>query len=224
ANQQDCNFPIQNLPFGVFSTAANPAQRIGVAIGNQVLDLSVLEQSGLLMAAPIGKQVFDQASLNAFIALGRATWTQTRARLSELLRQDNPKLRDDTALRARALVPLREAILHLPVEISGYTDFYSSKEHATNVGLMFRDPKNALLPNWLEIPIGYNGRASSVVVSGTPIRRPNGQFKAPNAERPSFGPCQKLDIELETAFIVGVGNALGEPIRVDEAEGHIFGM
>ena len=133
-------------------------------------------------------------------------------------------LRDDQDLRARALVPMAEATLHLPVEIGGYTDFYSSKEHATNVGMMFRDPKNALLPNWLHLPVGYNGRASSVVVSGTPVRRPNGQTKAPNAESPSFGPSRKLDIELETAFIVGEGNALGEPIPVGEAERHIFGM
>jgi fumarylacetoacetase len=220
----DSHFPIQNLPFGVFSTAADPAPRVGVAIGDQILDLAVLEDTGLLTADPTGSRVFSRPSLNGFIALGQAAWKETRASISELLRHDSPRLRDDQALRARALVPTAEATLHLPVEIGGYTDFYSSKEHATNVGMMFRDPKNALLPNWLHLPVGYNGRASSVVVSGTPVRRPNGQTKAPNAEQPSFGSSRKLDIELETAFIVGEGNALGEPIAVGEAERHIFGM
>jgi fumarylacetoacetase len=220
----DSHFPIQNLPFGVFSTDGDPAPRVGVAIGALILDLAVLEDTGLLTAAPTGSRVFNQSSLNAFIALGQVIWRQTRSSISELLRHDSPRLRDDQDLRARALVPMTEATLHLPVEIGGYTDFYSSKEHATNVGMMFRDPKNALLPNWLHLPVGYNGRASSVVVSGTPVRRPSGQTKAPTAEQPSFGPSRKLDIELETAFIVGEGNALGEPIVVGDAERHIFGM
>jgi fumarylacetoacetase len=220
----DCHFPIQNLPFGIFSTGADPAPRVGVAIGDLILDLAVLEDSGLLTADPTGSRVFNRPSLNAFIALSQAIWRETRACISDLLRHDNPRLREDLDLRAQALVPIEGARLHLPVEIGGYTDFYSSKEHATNVGMMFRDPKNALLPNWLHLPVGYNGRASSVVVSGTPVRRPNGQIKAPNAESPSFGPSAKLDMELETAFIVGEGNALGEPIAVGEAERHIFGM
>ncbi len=220
----DAHFPIQNLPYGVFSTPAHPAPRAGVAIGDRILDLAVLERAGLLAVAPGGKRVFDRESLNDFMALGPATWTKTRARLSELLRHDNPQLRDDARLRRRALVPVTQAELHLPVEIPGYTDFYSSKEHATNVGMMFRGPKNALLPNWLELPIAYNGRASSVVVSGTPVRRPNGQIKALDANRPTFGPCRKLDFELETAFIVGQGNALSEPIAVADAERHIFGL
>ena len=143
---------------------------------------------------------------------------------STLLDAACPTLRDDAALQARVLVPMADATMHLPVDIPGYTDFYSSKEHATNVGSMFRDPKNALLPNWLEMPIGYNGRASSVVVSGTPVRRPMGQLKLPEQERPVYGACRKLDIELETGFIVGRGNALGEPIACGDAEDHIFGM
>ncbi len=220
----DAHFPIQNLPYGVFSTPAHPAPRAGVAIGDRILDLAVLERAGLLAVAPEGRRVFDRARLNDFIALGQATWIKTRARLSELLRHDNPELRDNARLRRRAVVPMTQAEFHLPVEIPGYTDFYSSKEHATNVGMMFRDPKNALLPNWPEMPIAYNGRASSVVVSGTPVRRPNGQTKAPDANRPTFGPCRKLDIELETAFIVGQANALGEPIAVADAERHIFGL
>jgi fumarylacetoacetase len=220
----DSHFPIQNLPFGVFSTRDAPTPRVGVAIGESILDLAVLERAGLLPVAPSDAGVFDRSSLNGFMGLGRTAWRETRARVSELLRADSARLRDDPALRAKALVPMAIATLHLPAEIGGYTDFYSSKEHATNVGTMFRDPKNALLPNWLHLPIGYNGRASSVVVSGTPIRRPNGQTKAPDAERPSFGPSRKLDFELEMAFIVGRGNDLGSPIPVAEAEQHIFGL
>lgn len=219
----DSHFPIQNLPFGIFVTVGNNLPRAGVAIGDQVLDLAALEEAGLLKPSTT-ERVFNRSSLNAFIALGQATWGQTRAAISNLLRHDNPQLRDDAALRAKALCPQRDARMLLPVDIPGYTDFYSSKEHATNVGTMFRDPKNALLPNWLHIPIGYNGRASSVVVSGTPVRRPMGQIKLPDAENPIFGACRKLDFELETAFIVGKGNALGEPVGIDAAPSHIFGM
>jgi fumarylacetoacetase len=220
----DSYFPIQNLPYGIFKTPGDARPRAGVAIGDCVLDLAALEGAGLLAVAPAGERVFDRAELNAFIALGRQAWIAARSRIGELLRHDHDELRDNAALRARALVPMRDARMQLPVDIGGYTDFYSSKEHATNVGSMFRDPKNALLPNWLHVPIAYNGRASSVVVSGTPIRRPKGQLKPPDAERPVFGPTRKLDFELETAFIVGEGNALGEPISIAEAEGHIFGL
>jgi fumarylacetoacetase len=220
----DSHFPLQNLPYGIFSTRADPNPRAGVAIGDRVLDLAALEESGLLTVATGAQRVFNRASLNAFIALGRPAWTKARTRIVELLRSDRPELRDNAALRARALVPQTEARLHLPVDVPGYTDFYSSKEHATNVGSMFRDPKNALLPNWVHLPIAYNGRASSVVVSGTSVHRPQGQLKPPDAERPVFGPSKKLDFELETAFIVGDGNALSEPIPVGEAERHIFGM
>jgi len=221
ANQPECDFPLQNLPFGVFSTAAAPTPRVGVAIGDQIADLAELQQAGLLT---LSDAVFSQARLNAFIALGQPIWREVRLQLSRLFDAADARLRDAPLLRARVLVPQAGATLHLPVEIPGYTDFYSSREHATNVGSMFRDPKNALLPNWLEMPIGYNGRASSVVVSGTPVRRPNGQLKLPDQERPVFGACRKLDIELETGFIVGQGNHLGEPIAVDAAEAHIFGM
>ena len=220
----DSQFPIQNLPYGIFARSNDARPRAGVAIGEFVLDLAALEDAGLLAIAPAGERVFDRAQLNAFIALGRSGWSAARSRIEELLRQDHAELRDNAALRARALVPMREARMQLPVDIGGYTDFYSSKEHATNVGSMFRDPKNALLPNWLHVPIAYNGRASSVVVSGTPIRRPKGQLKPPDAERPFFGASCKLDFELETAFIVGEGNVLGEPIAIAEAERHIFGL
>jgi len=178
----------------------------------------------LLRVAPPGERVFNRPTLNAFIALGHPAWTAARARIGELLRRETPELRDDAALRARALLPLSKARLLLPLAIGGYTDFYSSREHATNVGSMFRDPKNALLPNWLHMPIAYNGRASSVVVSGTPVRRPQGQIKLPEAEQPIFGPSRKLDFELETACVVGEANALGEPVPIAAAEAHIFGL
>lgn len=220
ANAADCSFPIQNLPYGVFKTA-DSAPRCGVAIGDQILDLAALVEAGLLKCEA---GVFAQPRLNDFIALGRDAWRSVREQVSALLSRDNQALQGNAALRDKALVAQADAAMLLPVEVPGYTDFYSSKEHATNVGALFRDAKNALLPNWSELPIGYNGRASSVIVSGTPVRRPNGQIKLPDQERPIFGACRKLDIELETAFIVGVPNALGDSIPCEEAEQHIFGM
>jgi fumarylacetoacetase len=168
--------------------------------------------------------VFAQSSLNAFMALGPQIWSKTRARISELLRHDNPRLRDDKLLRARALLPMADVTLHLPIAVAGYTDFYSSKEHATNVGVMFRGKDNALQPNWLHMPIGYNGRASTVVVSGTKVRRPRGQLKPPNAEHPSFGSCKRLDFELEMGVVVGQASALGEMLTETQAEAMIFGF
>jgi len=224
ANDAACDFPIQNLPFGIFSDGGDPSPRAGVAIGDAIVDLAALAEAGHLGSSTIDARLFRHPTLNDFIALGRDAWRSVRIALSQVLDADCPTLRDDAALRARVLVAQADATLHLPVAIPGYTDFYSSKEHATNVGSMFRDPKNALLPNWLEIPIGYNGRASSVVVSGTPVRRPMGQLKLPDQERPVLAACRKLDIELETGFIIGRGNALGEPVPCGEAETHIFGM
>src|SRR5579864_6535660 len=214
------DFPIQNLPYGVFSTAALPAPRVGIAIGEYVLDLWELEQDCRLRAGDLG--VFSASSLNPFMALGQEIWTRTRARISELLRHDNDELRDNHALRERALVPMAQARLHLPITVSGYTDFYSSKEHATNVGVMFRGKDNALQPNWLHMPIGYNGRASTVVVSGTGFRRPRGQLKPPAAEAPSFGPCKRLDFELEMGVVVGQASAMGEMLTEAKAEAMIF--
>src|SRR5207249_11365054 len=171
---------------------------------------------------PLG--VSSGASLNAFMALGPKTWSKTRARISELLRHDQPELRDNDELRKRALVPMADVKLHLPIAVSGYTDFYSSKEHATNVGVMFRGKDNALQPNWLHMPIGYNGRASTVVVSGTPVRRPRGQLKPPGAEAPSFGACRRLDFELEVGVVIGQPSAMGEMLTEAQAEAMIFGF
>jgi fumarylacetoacetase len=173
------DFPIQNLPYGVFSSRDGLASRVGVAIGNFVLDLWELEQDGRLDVGALG--VFAGPTLNAFIVLGPKVWSHTRLRISELLRHDNPELRDNGELRERALVPMADVKLNMPIAVAGYTDFYSSKEHATNVGVMFRGKDNALQPNWLHMPIGYNGRASTVVVSGTKVRRPRGQLKPSRA-------------------------------------------
>jgi len=207
----------------VFSTAASPTPRVGVAIGDYVLDLAVLEAEGMIDLTP-AFDVFPQPSINAFMALGPKIWSRTRARISELLRHDHPQLRDDKFLRERALVPMADVILHLPIAVSGYTDFYSSKEHATNVGVMFRGKDNALQPNWLHMPIGYNGRASTVVVSGTKVRRPRGQLKPPSADLPSFGPCKRLDFELEMGVVVGQASAVGEMLTEAQAEAMIFGF
>jgi fumarylacetoacetase len=217
------DFPIQNLPYGVFSTAASPAPHIGVAISAHILDLAVLGSDGLIDLAS-DRGVFAQASINAFMALGPKVWSRTRARISELLRHDNAELRDNATLRERALVPMAQAKLHLPIAVAGYTDFYSSREHATNVGTMFRGKDNALQPNWLHMPIGYNGRASTVVVSGTKVRRPRGQLKPPNVEHPSFGPCKRLDFELEMGVVIGQPSAMGEMLNEKQAEEMIFGF
>ena len=216
------DFPIQNLPYGVFTAKGGLAPRVGVAIGDYVLDLWELEQDCRLPVRDLG--VFLAPTLNPFMALGPKLWSETRARISELLRHDNPELRDNPHLRERALVPMAQVTLHMPIAVSGYTDFYSSKEHATNVGVMFRGKDNALQPNWLHIPIGYNGRASTVVVSGTRVRRPRGQLKPPGADVPSFGPCKRLDFELEMGVVVGQPSALGEMLTEAQAEAMIFGF
>lgn len=221
----DSHFPIQNLPYGVFWPQGAEAPRVGVAIGEMVLDLSVLEREELLhVPGSSGERLFDRPSLNAFMALGREAWLSVRRQLTHLLSHDEPPLRDDAALRKEALLPMADCALLLPVEIGDYTDFYSSKEHATNVGAMFRGPENALPPNWLWLPIAYHGRASSVVVSGTELRRPRGQTKADDAAMPAFGTSRSVDFELEMGYFIGTGNPLAEPIAVDRATEHVFGL
>ncbi|NXT13210.1 FAAA Fumarylacetoacetase, partial [Prunella fulvescens] len=221
---KDSDFPLQNLPYGVFSTKEEPRHRLGVAIGDQILDLSVIKHLFNGPALAKHQHVFDQPTLNAFMGLGWPAWTEARALLQKLLAAGEPTLRDNAELRRRAFVPQAAATMHLPAHIGDYTDFYSSRQHATNVGIMFRGKENALMPNWLHLPVGYHGRASSVVVSGTPIRRPVGQTKPDNDKPPVFGPCKRLDIELEMAFFVGPGNKFGEPIPISRAQEHIFGM
>ena len=221
----ESHFPIQNLPYGVFRRRSGGEPHIGVAIGDQVLDLSVLEAEGLLAGAALGNaRVFSQPTLNAFLALGPAGWREARSVISRLLRDDEPTLRDQPKLRAQALVSQAEVQMLLPTAIGDYTDFYSSREHATNMGIMLRGPDNPLLPNWLHLPVAYHGRSSSVVVSGTDLHRPKGQTKADEAAAPSFGPSRSVDFELEMGFFIGPGNALGEPIPIEQAPEHIFGL
>jgi fumarylacetoacetase len=221
----DSHFPIQNLPYGVFRLHSGGRVSVGVAIGDQVLDLTLLEEQGLLDVPDLGKyRLFGRGKLNPFLARGRRVWSATRAFISRLLRADNPALRDNAALRQQVLVPMSDVEMLLPAEVGDYTDFYSSREHATNVGTMFRGPDNALMPNWLHLPVAYHGRASSVVVSGTDVVRPHGQSKPEKADAPVFGPTRSLDFELEVAAFVGPSNYLGHPIPIAEAEDHLFGL
>lgn len=219
------DFPIENLPYGVFSTPQNNRHRIGVAIGDQILDLSVVKH---LFDGPILKNsqhVFEEPTLNSFMELGRPAWKEARGTLQRILSAEEPILKDNADLRAKAFVLQSKAEMHLPARIGDYTDFYSSKNHAYNVGCMFRGPENALMPNWTHLPVGYHGRASSVVISGTPIRRPNGQTRPDETQPPNFGPCRLMDMELEMAFFVGgPSNMLGTNIPIQESEDHIFGM
>lgn len=221
----ESDFPIQNLPFGIFKTA-DSTPRVGVAIGEYILDLSVLAKAKLFDKAPwpFDITVFEQRELNPFISLGKPITTAVREIISDLLQAENAELRDHAELKTAALIKQNEAEMLLPVHIPNYTDFYSSQEHATNVGIMFRDPANALLPNWKHLPVGYHGRTSSIVVSGTPIHRPNGQTKANEALFPSFGPCRLLDFELEMAFITGRATELGTSISTAKADEYIFGL
>ncbi len=214
ANAAGTDFPIQNLPYGVFSTPGSD-HRVGVAIGEMILDLTALESAGTLRPAG-SRTVFAAGALNPFMALPQTVWAETRAAIARLLDAGEGD-------RSAPLVRQAEATLHLPFFVRSYTDFYASKEHATNVGTMFRDPDNALMPNWLHMPIGYNGRASTVVASGTPIHRPNGQLKGPDDATPRFGPCEKLDFELELGAVVGTPTTMGHPISAAEAYDSIFG-
>lgn len=217
------DFPIQNLPFGIF-TSGTLGPRVGVAIGDQVLDLAALYDLGLLSSFDLSPSVLRNKYLNDLIALGKPVTNALRQRISDLLNADNGELRDNKDAQQKALLPMNKVQMLMPVQVGDYTDFYSSIDHATNVGKMFRDPANALLPNWKHLPVGYHGRASSIVVSGTPFHRPKGQTKAPDAEMPSFGPTRLLDFELETAFIIGKPTNMGETVSTEKAGDHIFGM
>src|SRR5947208_7407617 len=220
----DSHFPIQNLPFGIFQPKGGKP-RAGVAIGDLIVDLSALEELGHFRSPEFrGQKPFSEDSLNAFLALGRPAWRKARAVLERLLSSKTPILRDNARLRARVFHAQKSVTMKLPVRIANYTDFYSSYHHAHNVGTMLRGPENALMPNWKWLPVAYHGRASSVVISETQVKRPHGQTKSPDASAPVFGPSRSLDFELETAFFIGPGNPLGQPVSIDQAEDHIFGI
>ncbi len=221
ANHPAGHFPLANLPYGVFSRQGE-ASRCGVALGDMVVDLAALEAAGLLGLD--GPPVFDQPALNDFMARGREAWEAARSRLTALFAATgDPLLREDPGLRAKVILPVASVVMHLPFKVAGYTDFYSGRHHAENVGTMFRGSDNALPPNWLSLPIGYNGRASTVVVGGTQIRRPWGQIKPSGADLPVFAPSRRLDIELELGAVVGTPSQMGVPISVAEAAETIFG-
>eukprot|EP01089_Gocevia_fonbrunei_P008022 TRINITY_DN1956_c0_g1_i1.p1 TRINITY_DN1956_c0_g1~~TRINITY_DN1956_c0_g1_i1.p1 ORF type:complete len:438 (+),score=108.25 TRINITY_DN1956_c0_g1_i1:37-1314(+) len=220
----DSGFPLENLPYGAFLRKDAQKAHIGVAIGDQVLDLNVIHKAGLFTGSLKDSTVFYEENLNAFMNLGKASWKEARQTISKLLAASESTLRDNQQLRAEAVIPQSSVTMVLPARIGDYTDFYSSKEHATNVGIMFRGKDNALQPNWLHLPVGYHGRSSTVVVSGTPIHRPMGQLRPDDNQPPTFGACRLLDFELEMAAFVGPSNKLGERITIDKAEDHIFGV
>ncbi len=219
---RESHFPIQNIPFGVFRPVGGGSPRVGIAIGDKVLDLAVLQDAGLLSKNTSG--IFSRSSLNSFMALGPKAWRQTRRRIQELLGSENPELRDNAPLRSRAFYSASAVEMLLPVEIGDYTDFYSSREHATNVGTMFRGRENALQPNWLHLPVAYHGRSSSIVISGTDIYRPHGQLKPAGSESPVLEASTMLDFELEMGFFVGQESKLGTSLPLDKASKYIFGM
>ena len=215
-------FPLYNLPYGVFEY--HDKTSIGVAIGDFVLNLTLLEEKGLLKVDALeGKKVFNQSTLNAFMNTSKTCWSAVRQFLIYLLNEDTADLRDNAALQAEILIPQSQVVMKMPVHVGGYTDFYSSLEHATNLGKMFRDPVNPLLPNWRHIPVGYDGRASAIVVSGTKIKRPCGQLKIGESD-PICAPTRQFDTEVELGFIIGTGNELGNPISISAAADHVFGV
>ena len=218
-------FPIQNLPFGVFRRARpGDEPRIGIAIGDRILDMAACVEAKVLEGlTPEAAGPLSATSLNQFMGQGRRTWSAVRGAASRLLAADTTTLRDDDALQAKCLVAMDDAEPLVPAVIGDYTDFYASVHHATNVGSMFR-PDNPLLPNYKHLPVGYHGRSSSIVASGTPVRRPKGQTKADDAAAPTYGPSRLLDYELEMGFFVGPGNTMGETVTMAEALDHIFGM
>ncbi|TNE29787.1 MAG: fumarylacetoacetase [Bacteroidetes bacterium] len=217
------DFPIQNIPFGVF-IPEDDIITTGTRIGDTAIDLSAMQQLGYFKDIEISDDVFLQDTLNDFIALGRGINRQVRDRIAEIFDENNAELRDNEEHKARILFPADKVQMLMPIFSQDYTDFYSSREHATNVGTMFRDPDNALLPNWLHLPVGYHGRSSTIVISGEPIHRPMGQRKPKDADKPVFGPSVRVDFELEMAFITGEGKAMGQRISTEEAEEYIFGM
>lgn len=221
---ENSDFPIQNLPFGVVSTLTHPEHKfVAVRIGDHVLNLATLANEGYFNDLPFSAHVFQQDFLNPIMKYGKLAIRALRNRISELLQEDNNSFRLQQEHHT-ALIPVTSVHTHLPVQIGDYTDFYSSKEHATNVGIMFRDPTNALLPNWLWIPVGYHGRASSVIPSGHDVIRPKGQIKPDDNADPIYAPSRQIDFELEMGFITFDGKPLGQQITTAEAEDHIFGL
>lgn len=223
--EQGSDFPIQNIPFGIFKPRNRTTSRAGTRIGNHVIDLAAIAEKGYLVDEGIANpDVFKQASLNDFIALGKPVWRAVRNKISDIFNRENEEIWNTEDFRDGVFYRVGDVDMLMPVQVGDYTDFYSSEEHATNVGKMFRDPDNALLPNWKHIPVGYHGRASSIAVSGTNVHRPVGQIKPKGQDLPDFGPSQLLDFELEMAFITGKATQLGDRVSPQEAADYIFGL
>lgn len=220
---KNSDFPIQNIPFGVFLTR-DDIITIGTRIGDTAIDLGALHQLGYFDNIPLTEDIFLQDTLNDFIADGRQTWRAVRNRIADIFDANNNSLRSNAAHKEVVLFRLDEIEMQLPVHIGDYTDFYASKEHATNVGTMFRGAENALMPNWLHLPVGYHGRSSTIIPSGIPVHRPQGQTLPNGSENPVFGPSKLVDFELEMAFITTNANDIGEPIPIEDAESYIFGL
>lgn len=220
----DSHFPIQNLPFGAFKHRNFKNVHICTAIGEFVVDLTYLAEKNFFSVILKDKHIFSDGSLNKFMALDAEIRKDFRKKLQSLLDENNKVIRDDEQLREKCIYLQKECEIVMPVHIGDYTDFYSSKEHATNVGIMFRGKENALMPNWLHLPVGYHGRASSIIISGTDVIRPSGQTKADNEEMPKFGPSKLLDFELEMGFFISQGNELGHPVNVNDSLQKIFGL
>ena len=199
---KNSDFPIQNLPYGIFQLLGDDNPRVGVAIGSYILDLAILEEKGVFGNRE-SKFVFNRRYLNNFMKQGKKFWDEIREKIQYLLNKDTPDLRDNEALKSQVLIPMEKCELLLPIKTTDYTDFYASKDHASNVGTMFRGPENALTDNWLHMPIGYHGRASSIILSGENIKRPSGQLRPPGSDRPYFGPSKRLDYEFEMGVYVG---------------------
>jgi fumarylacetoacetase len=217
------DFPIQNIPFGVFKPLYGEA-RVGTRIGDTAIDLASLHSLGYLDSLGLPDGLFAQDSMNDLLKLNKSYWRTIRNTISDIFEESNAKLKDDINHQTKVCLPIQSVTMQMPVRVGDYTDFYSSRDHATNVGTMFRDPDNALLPNWLHIPVGYHGRASSIILSGQDIHRPKGQRLPADADTPVFGPSVLMDFELEMAFITGQGKELGESISTAEADDYIFGM
>ncbi len=226
ATAPDSLFSIDNLPYGAFQPATGGPVRLGVRFGDDVIDLAELERGGLFAGLGAGHDtpIFARPTLNAFLALGKDAWAAVRSALVDLLGRSWPAGSSEAAMVERAAYPLADVTLHLPVQVGDYTDFYSSIEHASNVGAIFRGRDNALLPNWRHIPIAYHGRSSTLVVDGTPVRRPWGQVSTGDGHAPHFRPTSELDFELEVGFLTGPATEQGQPLPIGEAADHIFGL
>jgi len=220
----DSDFPIQNIPFGVFMPNDDDHVTTGTRLGDYAIDLSALHQLGYFEGIELPDDVFLQDTLNDFITLGKPKCRLVRDRLAEIFDAENPSLQGREEHQKHIIYKVREVQVLMPVFVQDYTDFYSSREHAENVGTMFRGKDNALMPNWLHLPVGYHGRSSSIIVSGVDIHRPQGQMLPADSDKPIFGPSKLLDFELEMAFITTDGRPMGESIHVEDAENFIFGM